>query len=60
MLLVIIDDLDLIRVTCAKREANSVLIVNSNAPLAVANSLEFLQLVARWYTQESDFGCGIN
>jgi len=58
--LVIVDDLDLVCVTCAKYETNAELIVNSNAPLTRAISLEFLQPVAGRHSQESNFGGRIN
>ncbi len=54
--LVIVDNLDLVRVTCAKHETYAELIVNPNAPMPGPSSLEFLQPVAGRYTQESDFG----
>ena len=56
----VIDDLDLIRVTRAKHETNAVLIVNSDTPLTGSISFEFFQPVARRHSQESDFGGRIN
>jgi len=57
---VIIDNLDPIRITRSKNEANAILIVNPYAPLARPISREFLQSVARRYAQESDFGGSID
>ncbi len=56
----IVDNFDLVRVTCAKRETYAELIVNPNAPLTGSISLEFLQPVARRHAQESDFSSRIN
>ena len=54
--LVIVDDLDLVRITCANYETYAKLIVNPNVPLTGAFSLEFLQPVTGRHTQESEFG----
>ncbi len=58
--LVIVDNLDLVRVTCAKYKTNAELIVNPNAPLTGAIAPPFLQSVAGRHSQESDFGGRIN
>ena len=55
-LLVIIDDLNLKRITRAEHEANTILIVDPHAPLACPISCELLQSVAGRYAQESDLG----
>jgi len=53
---VIVDDLNLKRITRAEREANTILTVDPYAPLARPISCEFLQPIAGRYPQESDFG----
>lgn len=49
--LVVIDDFDLISTTIAPDEAQSVLIVDSQAMLSVAVSFESFKPIAGWYTQ---------
>jgi len=56
----VVDDLNLIRVTRTKCEAYSELVVDPNAPLPGVVSLEFLQPIARWHAQECDLGSCIN
>ncbi len=56
ILLVIIDDLDLVRIACPKHETYPVLIVNSYTPLTAAIPFELFESVAGRHSQERYFG----
>jgi hypothetical protein len=58
--LVIVDNLDLVRVTCTKYETDSIFIVDPHAPLTDGISFEFLEPVAGRHFQERYLSSGID
>jgi len=59
IILMIINDLNVERITFDKAKTNSPLIVNSNTPLALPIAFQCFQLIRRWKFQIPDLGCGI-
>ena len=55
----IINDLDVERVTLDKMKANSPLVVDPNAPLTLSVTFQCFQLIRWWKFQIPDLCCGV-